>query len=82
MRRVWHATRGLCLLRASRRHRLVGGRRAATLYTLIETARFNGINPEAWLSDVTARIADYPISRIDEMLPWAWAGNVSQIADA
>lgn len=59
-----------------------GGRRAAILYTLIETARFNGIDPEAWLADVIARIADHPISRIDGMLPWAWAGNAPQIAAA
>ena len=59
-----------------------GGRRAAILYTLIETARFNGIDPEAWLTDVIARIADHPISKIDEMLPWAWAENPPQTAAA
>lgn len=59
-----------------------GGRRAAILYTLIETARFNGIDPEAWLTDVIARIADLPISKIDEMLPWAWAENPPQTAAA
>ena len=49
-----------------------GGRRAAIMYTLIETARLNDIDPEAWLADVIARIADYPITRIDELLPWKW----------
>ncbi|PZO00979.1 MAG: IS66 family transposase [Hyphomicrobiales bacterium] len=59
-----------------------GGKRAAILYTLIETARFNGIDPEAWLTDVIARIADHPNSRIDEMLPWPWAANTPQTAAA
>ncbi|MFV0281768.1 MAG: IS66 family transposase [Rhodoblastus sp.] len=49
-----------------------GGRRAAIMYTLIETARFNDIDPEAWLADVIGRIADHPISRLDELLPWKW----------
>lgn len=49
-----------------------GGRRAAVMYTLIETARMNDIDPEAWLTDVIARIADHPINRIDELLPWNW----------
>jgi transposase len=49
-----------------------GGRRAAIMYTLIESAKLNEINPEAWLTDVIARIADHPINRIDELLPWNW----------
>lgn len=49
-----------------------GGRRAAIMYTLIETARFNDVDPAAWLADVIGRIADYPISRLDELLPWKW----------
>jgi transposase len=40
------------------------------MYTLIETARFNGVDPEAWLADVIARIADHPINQIDDLLPW------------
>lgn len=47
-----------------------GGHRAATIYSLIETAKLNGINPEAWLRDTIARIADHPQRRIDELLPW------------
>ena len=43
------------------------------MYTLIETARLNGIDPEAWLADVIARIADHPINRVDELLPWYWS---------
>jgi hypothetical protein len=42
------------------------------MYTLIETAKMNGLDPEAWLADVIARIADHPINRIDELLPWNW----------
>jgi transposase len=52
-----------------------GGRRAAILYTLIGTARLNGVDPQAWLTDVIARIAEYPINRIDDLLPWSWANN-------
>lgn len=49
-----------------------GGRRAAILYTLIQTAVLNGIDPEAYLRDVLAGIADHPINRIDDLLPWHW----------
>lgn len=49
-----------------------GGIRAATIYTLIETAKMNGINPESYLRDIIARIADHPINRIQELLPWRW----------
>lgn len=49
-----------------------GGRRAAAIYTLIETAKLNDIDARAWLADVLARIADHPASRIDELLPWNW----------
>ena len=50
-----------------------GGRRAAILYTLIETARMNGVDPEAWLGDVVARIGEHSINRLDELLPWKWS---------
>lgn len=49
-----------------------GGRRAAAVYTIIETAKMNGLDPEAYLRDVLARIADHPAKRIDELLPWNW----------
>src|SRR5512138_3812838 len=49
-----------------------GGRRAAAMYTLIETAKLNGIDPRAWLADVLARLPGHPARRIDELLPWNW----------
>jgi transposase len=50
-----------------------GGIRAAAFYTLIGTARMNGIEPEAWLTDVIARIGSHPINRLAELLPWNWS---------
>lgn len=49
-----------------------GGQRAAAMYSLIITAKMNRIDPQAWLADVLARIADHPANRIDELLPWNW----------
>jgi transposase len=49
-----------------------GGTRAAAMYTLIETAKMNGLDPEAYLRDIIARIAEHPINRIAELLPWNW----------
>ena len=50
-----------------------GGKSAAIAYTLIETAKLNGIDPQAWLTNVLSRIADHKITRIDELLPWRYA---------
>lgn len=47
-----------------------GGERAAAMYSLIGSAKLNGLDPELYLRTVLARIADHPISRIDELLPW------------
>ena len=47
-----------------------GGERAAAIYSLIGSAKLNGIDPEAYLSHVLSRIADHPINRIEELLPW------------
>jgi len=52
-----------------------GGKAAAIAYTLIETAKLNGVDPQAWLTNVLARIADHKINKIDEMLPWNMAGG-------
>ena len=49
-----------------------GGQRAAIMYSLIVTAKMNDIDPQAWLADVLARIADHPASKLDELLPWNW----------
>lgn len=49
-----------------------GGERAAVLYTLLQTARLNGVDPEAWFTDVLTQIADLPVSRLPELLPWVW----------
>lgn len=51
-----------------------GGRKAAaTAYTLIEIAKLNGVDPQAWLIHVLGRIADHKITRLDELLPWRYA---------
>jgi hypothetical protein len=55
-----------------------GGLRAATLYSLIETAKLNGIDPEAYLRDLLARIATHPAKRLDELLPWNWPAQHQQ----
>jgi transposase len=49
-----------------------GGRRAAAIYSLIESAKLNGLNPQQYLADLLARIADHPARRIAELLPWNW----------
>lgn len=58
-----------------------GGERAAAMYSLIETAKLNGIDPEAYLRDVLARIADHSIHRLAELLPWNWQ-PAAQVARA
>jgi len=49
------------------------GSAAAVAYTLIETAKLDGVDPQAWLTDVLSCIADHKINRIDELLPWRQA---------
>lgn len=55
-----------------------GGERAAAMYGLIGSAKLNGIDPEAYLRDVLTRIADYPVSRVAELLPW----NLTEVAES
>ncbi len=47
-----------------------GGERAAAIYSLIGTAKLNGVDPEAWLRHVLTNIADHPVNRVDDFLPW------------
>jgi transposase len=49
-----------------------GGRRAAAMYSLIVTAKMNDVDPQAWLADVLARVAEHPVHKLDELLPWNW----------
>lgn len=55
-------------------------KRAAIIYTLIQTAKLNDVDPQAWLADVLARIADHPATRLDQLLPWNWAPLPDAIA--
>ncbi|AHE55624.1 hypothetical protein NX02_19825 [Sphingomonas sanxanigenens DSM 19645 = NX02] len=57
-----------------------GGQRAAILYTLIQTARLNDVDPQAWLTDVLARIASHPVRSLNELLPWNWRHQPNAIA--
>jgi hypothetical protein len=53
-----------------------GGQRAASLYSLIGTAKLNGLDPAFFLRTVLATIADHPINRIQELLPWNIAASL------
>lgn len=50
-----------------------GGKAAAIAYTLIETAKLNNVDPQAWLTWVLGQIADHKITRLDELMPWSYA---------
>jgi hypothetical protein len=54
-----------------------GGKSMAIAYTLIETAKLNSVDPQAWLTDVLGRIADHKITRIDELMPWCYAATAA-----
>jgi transposase len=56
-----------------------GGERAAAMYSLIVTAKMNGVDPQAWLADVLSRIAAHPAYRLDELLPWNWSPYAATI---
>jgi transposase len=55
-----------------------GGERAAIIYSLVETCKLNHIDPQRYLHYVLKRIADHPINRIDELLPWNVVGQLNQ----
>jgi transposase len=57
-----------------------GGERAAVMYTLIQTARLNDVDPQAWLADVLAHINDHNIQRLDQLLPWNWKTAAIKVA--
>jgi len=60
-----------------------GGQRAAIMYSLIVTAKMNDVDPQAWLADVLARIAEHPAQRLDDLLPWRWVkSNTTAIGQA
>ncbi len=59
-----------------------GGQRAAAMYSLIVTAKLNDIDPQAWLADVLARIAEQPASQLDELLPWNWRAAHKAVGQA
>ena len=56
------------------------GARAAAIYALIETAKLNGLDPQAYLTDVLGRIAAHPARRIAELLPWNWTREPANLA--
>jgi transposase len=57
-----------------------GGERAAIMYGLIVTAKLNDVDPQTWLAEVLARIAEHPASRLDELLPWNWKAASAKLA--
>lgn len=70
------AKRAIRPLSLGRKNYLFGssssGRRVASVHAIIETARMNGLKPQAYLAGILARIAEHPANRIDELLPWNW----------
>ncbi|WP_300042907.1 transposase, partial [uncultured Paracoccus sp.] len=71
------AERGMRAIALGRKNYLfvgseAGGKAAAIAYTLIETAKLNDVDPHAWLADTLARIPDYKITKVDDLLPWRW----------
>ena len=71
------AERGMRAIALGRKNYLfvgseAGGKAAAIAYTLIETAKLNGTDPFAWLADTIARIPDYKINKVDDLVTWRW----------
>lgn len=57
-----------------------GGERAAAIYSLVVTAKLNDIDPQAWFADVLARIAEHPVQKLDDLLPWNWKSGSAKLA--
>jgi transposase len=57
-----------------------GGERAAVMFMLIQTAKLNDVDPQAWLADVLARIADHKITELADLLPWNWHRPQTRLA--
>jgi transposase len=56
-----------------------GGERAAVMFTLVQTCKLNKVDPQAWLADVLARIADHKINDLAALLPWNWAAEMERL---
>ena len=55
-----------------------GGDRAAAVYTIVQTAKLNGVNPETYLTDTLSKIAEgHPINKIDQLMPWQMSAPAS-----
>lgn len=62
---------------------VAGGERAAAIYSVIETAKLNGIEPQAYIADVIEKIAGaWPASRWDELMPWNWTADSTPVSMA
>lgn len=59
-----------------------GGERAAAIYSLVGSAKLNNLNPQAYLTHVLERIADHPINRVDELLPWNVSLTPTELCEA
>lgn len=58
-----------------------GGQRAAAMYSILQTAKLNGVNPEAYLTDTLSQIAaGHPINRISQLMPWAYQPPIAETA--
>jgi IS66 C-terminal element len=57
-----------------------GGERAAVMLTLIQTAKLNNVDPQAWLADMLARLPGHPAKHMHELLPWNWKANPTKLA--
>ena len=59
-----------------------GSDRAAVMYSLIGTVKLNGIDPQTWLADLLGRIAEHPVTKLDELMPWNWTSpaKTAQVA--